>query len=314
MNQILSLEIDKDKRKKGQTDIKKVLLFFLIALLIFGVILVGKGIYSMIKGEPEEKVISSTNLKPELSVEQDGEKLNIKIDHTIDLDKAQYKWNDESEKEIDLTAEKSYEGSIDIPVGNNKFYIKVLDSQGHFTEFTHEYATSTDKPQISITSSGEKIKITAKDNNALSYVTYRWDDGDEEKVEADSDSSAQIEFEIDSLRGKHTLTVTAVNVDDVSETKEQQTAVGSEPKIRMEQDPDDRRYLIIYAEDIDGIARLDFTLNGTDYTTDDISSMNLKELTYRQELAQGNNQIKAKVTNINGIPIEKEVTCQYDGE
>lgn len=313
MNQILSVELDKDKGKKGQADIKKVIIFFVIILIIFGVILIGKSIYSMIKGEPEEKVISSNNLKPQVEIEQDGDKLKLKIQHTIDLDKAQYKWNDEDEKKIDLTAEKNYEGDIEIPVGNNKFYIKVIDSQGHFTEIEKEFAASTDKPQISITSSGEKIKIIAKDNNALSYVTYKWDDGDEEKVEANEDSSGQIEFEIDTLRGKHTLTVTAVNVNDVSETKEQETAAGSEPKITLEQDSEDRKYLIIYAEDTDGLAKLDFVLNEKEYSTDDITSMNLKELTYRQELSQGTNKIKAKITNINGITAEKEVTCQYDG-
>lgn len=311
MNQILSLELDRDKSKKGQADIKKVIIFFVVVVIIFGIILITKSVYSIIKGEPEEKIITSNNLKPEVKVEQDEEKLNINISHTIELSKAQYKWNDETEEEIDLEGETDYEESIDIPLGNNTFYIKVIDSQGHFTEFKSDYATSTDRPQISIEASGEKIKITAKDNKELSYVTYSWDDGEEEKVEATSESSAQIEFEIDILRGKHVLKVTAVNVDNISTTEEQETAAGTEPKIELEQDSNDKKYLKIYVEDVDGVARLDYTLNGEEYTTNDISSMNLKKLTYKQELQEGNNVIKVKATNINGISIEKEAICQY---
>lgn len=312
MNQILSLELDKDKGKKGQADIKKVIIFFVVVLVVFGGILIGKSVYSMIKGEPEEKVIS--NLKPQVNVEQEEEKLNIEITHTIELSKAEYRWNEEEEQEIDLEGETEFEETIDIPVGNNKFYIKITDSQGHFTEFESDYTNDVNKPQISIEASGEKIKITAKDNNELSYVTYSWDDGEEQRVEVDSESKAQIEFEIDILRGKHVLKVTAVNIDNVSTTEEQETAAGSEPKITLEQDSNDRKYLIIYVDDVDGIARLDYTLNGEEYTTNDITSMNLKELTYKQELKEGNNVIKAKVTNINGITTEKEATCQYDPE
>ncbi len=142
MNQILSLELDGDKGKKGQADIKKVIIFFAIVLLVFGIILITKSVISIIKGEPEENIIASNNLKPEVNVEQDGEKLNIQISHTIELSKVQYKWNDESEEEIDLEGETEYEESIDIPVGNNKFYIKVIDSQGHFTEFEEDYTVS----------------------------------------------------------------------------------------------------------------------------------------------------------------------------
>lgn len=315
MNQILSLELDKNKGKKGQSDIKKVVSFFAIVLMIFGLILVGKSVYSMIKGEPEEKIISSEVIKPELNVEQEGNKLRLEIDSTIDLAKAEYKWNNDSEKKIDLSTETSYSGTIDIPVGNNKFYIKVTDSQGHYTEFSDEYSTSADRPQISITSSGGKIKITVKDNKSLEYVTYKWDeDGEEQKVEADEETRAQIEFEIDIVKGRHTLYVTAVNSDGVEETKEQQTAIGTEPKITLEQDPEDRKKLIIYAEDADGIAELFFTLNGDEFATDDLTDMGLKELTYEHELSEGSNHIKAKVTNINGITAEKEATCQYDGE
>lgn len=311
MNQILSLELDRDKKKNGQTDIKKVIIFFVVVVIIFALILIAKSVYSIIKGEPKEKIISSNNLKPEVNVEQDGEKLNINISHTIELSKAQYKWNEEEGEEIDLVGKTDYEESIDIPVGNNKFYIKVIDSQGHFKEFEGEYATSTDRPQISIQASGEKIKITAKDNKELSYVAYSWDDGEEEKVNASSESKAQIEFEIDILRGKHVLKVTAVNIDNVSTTEEQETAAGTEPKIKLEQDSNNRKNLIMYIEDADGIAKLEYTLNGEEYATDDISNMNLKKLTHKQELREGNNIIKVKVTNINGITTEKEGTCQY---
>ena len=39
------------------------------------------------------------------------------------------------------------------------------------------------------------LKVTAKDNEKMVYITYRWDDDEEIIVDATEESSAQIEKE-----------------------------------------------------------------------------------------------------------------------
>lgn len=53
----------------------------------------------------------------------------------------------------------------------------------------------------------------------MAYITYRWDDGDEEKIEPTENSLAQIETEIDIPKGQHTITVVAVNKKNLTQKK-----------------------------------------------------------------------------------------------
>ena len=52
MNQILftesSTEKNTKKRNKGPADIKKVTIFFVVAIIIFAIVLIGQGVFSLL--------------------------------------------------------------------------------------------------------------------------------------------------------------------------------------------------------------------------------------------------------------------------
>ena len=61
MNQILSIE-NSTKKNSGPVEIGKVIKFFGIVLIIFGVFMIGSGSYSMYKGtKKEERNTNKTN-------------------------------------------------------------------------------------------------------------------------------------------------------------------------------------------------------------------------------------------------------------
>ena len=58
MNQIL--QVQETRKNSNPVDTKKIVLFFAVCLIIFGIILLGQGAYSVYKNKQNEKVQPST--------------------------------------------------------------------------------------------------------------------------------------------------------------------------------------------------------------------------------------------------------------
>ena len=303
MNQILYTG---GKKKSGPANINKVIKFFCISILIFGLVLVGEGSYAMIKNSSN----SSTEQKniPTVTVEKQGNEIVIKASHNKAISKIVYNWNNGEETVIDGKGQTYIEEKISLPVGNNTFNIKVVDVDGKETTFNKNYEVDSSKPQLSLSlnDSKTKIKIIAKDNEEISYITYRWDDEQETRVESTPESSAQIECEIDIPKGHHVLTVVAVNINNLTEIKTQEVAATTKPQISVEPDGE---YVIIKVTDEEEIKLVMFTLNGQQYRID-CSNLGLKEVTHRQQVQQGENMLQVKAYNI--YDVENETTVRYN--
>ena len=131
MNQILQVEKEKNK---GTIEIGKIAIFFAIACIIFGIILVGQGVYAIIAKEEQVQQPNINQEVPKITINQIEENLNIYIEHTKPILKLQYHWNDEQEQTIEINAQTTVSKDISMPIGENTLYLTVVDSTGKETK------------------------------------------------------------------------------------------------------------------------------------------------------------------------------------
>ncbi len=299
MNQILYTNTSK---KSGTLEIKTVLRIFAISCIIFGLILVGQASYAMIfKGEEESQS------EPLINVTQSEDILTISIKHDKLIDKIIYSWNNEEEVILQGKGRKELSENITIPTGINTLVLKVIDINGKTATYSEMYELQqgdTINPEIELLVESSKVKIVAKDETALSYIKYYWNNEDETKIEAREESPKQIEDKIDILKGENTLTIVAVDKAGNETVKEQAFKGVKKPKIELLREGNE---LIVNVTDEEGIQKIEYTLNGQFYTTDPENTgaaLNMKEVQFRQSLSAGENKITITAYNINGLQEE----------
>lgn len=305
MNQILYTDSSK-KTKGGTLEISSIVRIFAILCIIFGVFLVGQASFAMINQEEEV----SENI-PLVETNQNGNILNIKVDHDKIIDKIIYSWNKGKEVTLLGKGRKNIEEKINIPVGQNLLTLKVYDINGKVVSYNENYevgAGDTIKPEIELLVENSKVKITVKDETALNYIEYYWNSEEGTKIYARQDSSKQIEEKIDILKGENTLTIIAVDEAGNESIKEQTFKGVKKPSIELAMEGRD---LIIKVTDEEEIQKIEYTLNGKLYSTDASNtgeSLGMKELVVRQPIDDGENKITVKAYNINGL--QEEVSAQ----
>lgn len=298
LNQILSVENTSKNKKKvknnGPVEIKSILKFFSICLIVFGIFLIGTGSYSMY----EELNKADENTKPTISVEETSEtEITIKITHDKQLSKVLYSWNDEEEKEIQTNSRKEVEQIIEIPTGENTLKITATDINGQESVYQKEYTRIGDI-NIEITKENGQVKITATAKNNISYITYRWDENEETKIDINSKETEQL---INVPEGLHTLTVIAVDENNKTETKEREVeGVSSEekPKIEITADTQGENF-IIKVSDENGLDKIEFLIDETHESSQNLNGT--KEIEFTYPIHEGTTKIKATVYNIYGI-------------
>ncbi len=308
-NQILSVDNSyKAKRApKGNSniEIKTIIRFFVIVLIIFSVGFIGMGTYAIAQNNG-----FGLN-KPEATFERKYEKLLITATSENGLDKIVYVWsNSNEEKTIDLDGETYKEEEVELPVGNNTIKVTIYDINGKVATYEENYEIEALAPQLSIEGSNGKIKITAKDNEQMAYITYRWDESEEVEIEAKEDSLAQIEEEIEIPRGQHKLTVVAVNSRNLTTTKEQEVKGVTKPIISVVQDAEQTQYLILSVSDEEAIQKVQFNLNGKEYMID-LSDYKEKQIQYKIQMIEGENTITVTATNFDNAKSTFEGRCTY---
>lgn len=310
MNQILSVEMNNDNRKnkgpKGPIELKKIIIFFCIALILFGVVMAVKGIIS---SNSEKDGSSQSGNGPSITTSKESNKLIVTITHNRAIDKLTYNWNGGENKEISGNGYNYMEESIEIPAGNSVLNIIVSDVNGKQTTYTKEFSADPTEPQISLELVGTKIKIIAKDNEKLSMITYRWDSEPEQQIEIPEDSSAQVEKEIEILGGQHTLTVVAVNSKNKQVTKTQEVKGVKKPTLSAIKDPEDPSKVILTAIDENSLMKeIEIYINGKGYvyrvTQDDGT-----KIEYKFPVQPGLNEIKLVGRNMDNI--EETITVYY---
>lgn len=299
MNQILYTNTPK---KGGTLDIKTVLRIFAISCIIFGLILVGQATYAMVNKKGEESQSEAL-----INVTQSEEILTISVKHDKLIDKITYSWNNGEEVILQGKGRKEINEKIIMPVGINTLILKVADINGKVATYSEMFELEQGdniKPEIELVVENSKVKIVAKDETALNYMSYYWNNEDETKIAVREESPKQIEDKIDILKGENTLTIIAVDKSGNETVKEQIFKGVKKPKIELLREGNE---LIVNVTDEEGVQKIEYTLNGQLYTTDPENtgvSLNMKEVQFRQPLAEGENKITIKAYNVNGLQEE----------
>ena len=193
---------------------------------------------------------------------------------------------------------KYFEKEINIPSGTNTLHVLVQDEDGKQITYEKQYEI---KSNINFEVSGNKIKITYTGDNLVSYMTYRWDDGEEQTIEINDTS---IEEEIEAIKGLHTLTVIVVDENNNTDTKVQRINGVSKPKLEIDFD-DEIKHFVIKTSDDEKLSKIEIRLNQDENQKYEINleDMDLKELEYTlpMELQMGDNVLEVTVYNSNGV-------------
>lgn len=309
MNQILYVEKKSKRKNRGTTnlEIKKIVYFFSIAIIVLGVVFVGQASYGMYKSKVEEEKLSRT--VPVATVEKDGTNVKITVSHDRAIEKIIYSWNNEETIVISGNERIKFEEYIALPAGNNILNLKIIDVIGNESEYNKEFISEVGKditkPKIELSVVGNYVKIIATDETELAYVTYRWNDEVETTINPNETENAKIEQSVEILKGQNKLTVSAVDKSSNAITKTETFEGRVKPEIEVYIEGDS---LVIKAKHEDGIEKIQYNFNNKDY---DVKGQGTKELEYKQKLDVGYNKIIVKAYSSDGAEATFEGECNY---
>ena len=294
MNQILSTSNSERNKKGGPIEINTIVKFFSIILIIFGVIMISTASYAIYKKSVDKNNIPT---KPSITEEQKDDKtVLLKVTHDKAIDKIEYSWNEQESKIITGNGRKYIEQEIEIPGGTNKLHVSVTDIEGQ--EISNEQTYETEDI-IKMEINNGKVKVSAEAETEISYMTYRWDEEQEEKVDI---NATTVEQEIEIPMGEHTLTVILVDENNETITKEQKVKGVVKPKVQVKLDENKENFLITITDD-SGLDRVEFVINGENKTIKANESQ--KEMKIKLPLKDGQNIVEITAYNLDGIESDK---------
>lgn len=304
MNQILATSAP-NKNKKGKkhtnhepADIKSVIKVFSIVLLLFGIFLVGSGSYAMVK---EGALKENTPTKPTITLENKLEDtILLKVTSDKSIDQVSYQWNEEEEVSISGNGRKYVEQQITIPSGSNVLKVAAKNIDGGENTYQQPYELES-KIALESLASG-KIKITYEGETQIAYMTYRWDEEEETKVEI---NDTKIDQEIEAMKGDHTLTVIVVDVNNRTETKVQETKGVSKPTIDISFNEDQTAYVIKVTDETD-LKEVRVVLDEDDNQKFK-QELSGKEFTFQIPLKSGDNKMEVTVYNSADVSATQKV-------
>ena len=316
MNQILVLE-NKTKKKKnksrrsGPIEIKNIVRFFAVVLIIFAMVMIGHSSYAIYRDAKG----NNTDELAEINITRVNDTLLVDVQSTYVIDKFKYSWRSSQQTSIPEES-TSFQEEIILPSDNNILTIVLEDETGRATTYTKEIildGVDIIKPSIDIEQGqGSSVVVTATDETQIEYLTYRIDDGEKIRIDKNNIEDKTIKYAITDIpRGEHVIYITAVDSFGNTEEVEQTIIVSSEmPTINSIDIDEESGKILIQASDVDGLQSIEVNLNGAVYQMNDI---NRTEATFSLNLRQGTNTLSIKLTNVNGLSAEGATEFEYAG-
>lgn len=309
MNQIL--QVQESKKNSNPIDTKKVVLFFAVCLIIFGLILLGQGAYKIYKNKENEKVTPSTPdgsgsvqepeyIPPTITLtKMEDNKVIVNVQSNIAISHIIYDWNSGTAETLDETGKTNIEEIIDIPVGENVLNVSVIDSNGQETKKSETYVVEAKKPVIELSVVGNDIKITVTSEVELSYVTYKWNSEEEKKQDMLTfEDRTKFEKQLEIPKGQNTLKIIAVDINNNQSEKSQEikgvTKAKTTTKARGE-------YLHFTVTGEENIKTVEFEFNGKKYLMNTDTFGETKVVNYKMKMVSGWNYLKVISTTQSGV-------------
>lgn len=270
MNQILDYNPNKSSGG-GSSGSDKVVRVFAVLLACFAIcLLVGGGI-GLYKNKQKANVVVDEPTKAKITVEQQETKVIINVSHDKAIEKLIYSWDSEKETSVKGTGESTLTAEVPVIAGTHTLNIKVTDIEQVETTYEQEITSEVgeDKlyPVISLeVTDQKKLKITATDETSIDFVTYRWNDDEEQRIDVSEDEQ-KIEFEIDILKGKNDLIIVAVDKNSNSTTEQKSFTGVTKPDIKITISAD-KKTGEIYCYHENGIKEIALRINEIDYQVD----------------------------------------------
>lgn len=254
MNQILYTIEDKNSQNK----LKSTLLFFVICIIVFGIILTGMGGYNLVTAKIERDKQIELARVPEIKLTMQNNKVQIDVDHTRNIKTILYNWNDE--EQITLTENKSNKISetVEVPAGTNTLNVVAIDEKGKFSKVEQKFSYDGTYMDLSVLDN-KKIKIAVTDVNGLQSVTYKWNSEEEVVKYPESFNSKTLEITSDIPIGLNTILVTAINNKNEKQTKEMSVQGITKPTAKVNYS-EDRTFFVLRLTDAQGIESYSYTL------------------------------------------------------
>lgn len=315
MNQILAVENkkkEKVKTKKIRTgrpiEIKGIVMFFAVIIMVFGLTLAGQGSYALYKDIDDRK---PENI-PYVTIGRVNDKAIVQISSNIEISKLVYSWNNGEESAIPIGSNNARE-EITLLGYDSVLNLTIEDMNGKRVKFQKQYLlTGVDitKPVVEIeTKDGnDKMKIVAKDETGIAYITYQWEDGEPVTVNADQQGQTEMIVQVPLTVGLKKIKIIAVDSNgNIEEIEKEITTSTSRPKMTLRRN---KQKISIEIEDKDGIKSIKANLNGEEY---EITNVNRKKVKVGYlYLREGNNTISVEVTNVNDYTEKATAELQYN--
>lgn len=302
MNQIL---MTNEENGSSPVEMKPIVRFFCIVCIVFALILVICGGFSLYNNLSKKNDFP----KPVLTSEKEGSHLNVKLNGEIDgnkvgINKFVYSWNGGSETTLSGDGKSKVVFQIEMPQGDNKLSSYVIDVDGNKTKYEDIQVSftaeeDTIKPVITLENIGGKLEVTATDERELDYLSYKWEDGEEVKVEASEEDKTTIKQVIDVEKGTKKITLIAKDKSGNEQTKTK-TIIGSNgPTIKASLSNGN---FVIKVTDELGITKIEYTHNEEKHTVEDLPE-GATEFEFKVPLKEGENYLKIDAYE-NGIMTE----------
>lgn len=253
--------------KNNSKDIKKIIVFFAITILVFGIAIGTLYGYKLYKNNKEQ---IKTVDKPELSLESTEDEITIIAKSEVGISKIIYQWNDEEENVKELSGRTKQEEKIGIPNGDNTLKVKIIDQVGQETETTENFykeSSNYDGIKIDIQEPADgKIKIKIDSENPIKYVKYNRNDEEENVVEPSEEEKQHLEIDIDAKKENNNINVFVEDVDGNTKEDGKIYYVTVEPEFEVYRE-ENRLYMKI--THYKGFKKINFNINGKEFNYDE---------------------------------------------
>ena len=286
MNQIL---YTKDKSGVSSSEMKSIVRFFVVAIIVFALILVGEGVLGLFNRTDEVVVFAC----PNLTKEKNGSYVTLNFDGDTRVNKVIYVWDDGMENTYQANAKTNFSFEVEIPPGEHMLKTTVVDVNGNKTRYEDIEAAFTEnddatKPQITIERKTAKLEIVATDDTELDYFSYQWEGEEEVVVQPSEEDKTTARASIDVEEGSKKITLKAVDKTGNKNLITRKVVASNGPTISAS--IADNSFVVNITDDVE-ITKIVYTHNEEEKTIDDIPK-GTKEYEFKVPLKDGDNYLK----------------------